>query len=226
MIHADLVGVRRVDSPNEARFAFPELKVQLRSQRKETERVEKAREEIEAYKKRNDTEAVKCLPNPDVPNPDAPWSDFDSATAVAEGSLALHDLFTYAATNYKMKKFQTQLGGAKPLGLRINPPDHERSEGMAGSQDDKTVMLLTLELVCQGQDPKIDKKDLTEGRVTQSDEFKHGMPNPIAKEREQFSRATVPPSRGRVMIRIRVRVGVRVPPPRAGAGSRGSMEQG
>jgi len=176
-----------VDSPHKARFAFPELKVQLRSQRKENERIEKAREEIEAYKKRNDTEAIKDLPNPDSEE----WSDFDSSTALAEGSLALHDLFTYAATNYKMKKFQTQLGGAKPLGLRINPPDHERSDAMAGSQDDKTVMLLTLELVCKGQDGKIDKKNLVEGRIAETDEFKNGMPNPIVKEREQFGRATV-----------------------------------
>lgn len=176
-----------MDSPHKARTAFPELKVQVRSQRKENERKEKAREDLEAHRKRNDTAAMQYLPDPDSPE----WSDFDSATCLAEGSLALHDLFIYAATNYKMKKFQTQLGGPKPLGIRMYPPDHERNDGMAGGQDDQTMVLLTLELVCQGQDDKLDRKNLDEGRISTQDEFKNGMPNPSAKEREQFGRATV-----------------------------------
>ena len=149
-----------------------------------------------------------CVSNHRRPDPDGRVrGDMSSAVARLEAEVARLQPMRVALDELQAAKVQlqaaerraampagqTQLGGAKPLGLRINPPDHERSEGMAGSQDDKTVMLLTLELVCQGQDPKIDKKDLTEGRVTQSDEFKHGMPNPIAKEREQFSRATVPP---------------------------------
>merc|ERR1711998_724357 len=79
-----------------ARFAFPELKIQLRSHRKEREREAAAQKAFDEAKAEGDGKE-KPMPNPKNLPP------LDQSTAIAEGTLALHDLFTAADTNYKLK---------------------------------------------------------------------------------------------------------------------------
>merc|ERR1711907_153941 len=95
---------------------------------------------------------MNTLPNPD--EEDA-WPLLDSETALAEGVLALHDLFTAADTNYKLKRDNTRLGEEKPLRLQMRATNQDGN--MQSSEDDKTIMLLTLELACgsEGSDDRV-----------------------------------------------------------------------
>lgn len=123
----------------QARFAFPELKIQLRSQKKEDEREKKAQDEWDAAS----PDVRKTLP--DLSN-GGKLPQLDSATALAEGTLALHDLFTAADTNYKLKRDNTRLGEEKPLRLQMRASISDAPNMQL--EDDKTIMLLTLELAC------------------------------------------------------------------------------
>ena len=64
----------------------------------------KAREDIANAKNRlpePDQQALAILPDTDSTEGKTAWPKLDTNSALAEGTLALHDLFTYAATNYK-----------------------------------------------------------------------------------------------------------------------------
>lgn len=158
----------------QARFAFPELKIQLRSQRKEDERIQKAQDEWDAAT----PDVQQTLQNPQK------LPALDSATALAEGTLALHDLFTAADTNYKLKRDNTRLGEEKPLRLQMRASSSDAPNMQL--DDDKTIMLLTLELAC-GTTGKVDRaNELKEGQVTEGMKTTSRDPN----NREHFQRPT------------------------------------
>merc|ERR550514_1037625 len=71
-------------------------------------------------------------------------SEYESH-AVASGTLALHDLFTAAETNFKLGKKRTELGKDRPLRLQMRAATSEPMPPDAMDAD-KTIMLLSLEL--------------------------------------------------------------------------------
>jgi len=156
-----------------ARFAFPELKIQLRSEKKHQQFREKLQKEYDE-KKAEGKGAEKLLPNPADKIP-----MLDHASSLAEGTLALHDLFTAADTNFKLKKEKTTLGEERPLRLQMRPVGSDGVPPPDG-ESDKTIMLLTLELASGSK-----AEDIEDGRVL--DGMSTG--NKDAAEREAFNRA-------------------------------------
>jgi len=94
-----------------------------------------------------------------------------------------------------MKKYDTQLGAEKPLRLQMRACGDQTRE-MGQTDDDKTQMLLTLELTCGGNDKSQKVHLLQDGRVQPDPKDRtgkaHWMPNPKKEEQEEFNRATAP----------------------------------